>query len=101
MLASDRDADNHVPHQIDHGVVAEIALRAEETRTPSEVGFTADDAGAHPASAGADRCLSVLNAAAKGRADPGYDEPVSTGRRRGEANGHSRRTDEHFNDLFH
>src|SRR5205823_1098793 len=47
--AADRDADDHITHQIEHVVRAEPALVSEEARRVSEVGLEPDYAGAHRA----------------------------------------------------
>src|SRR5205823_2278576 len=64
---ADRHADDDVPHQVQHAVVPEDRLVAEETRVPSEVHFAAHDAGPHPAGGHAVRTAAVVDVAAKGR----------------------------------
>src|SRR5256885_3984293 len=62
--AADRNADDHIAHQIQHAVVAEVARVAEEARTPAEVELAADDAFAHRADLRAESDSTVVEAAA-------------------------------------
>ena len=91
-LAADRDADEHVGHERgDVAVLDEVevvVIRFEELRRVGEVGFPADDPGAHPADGCAPAQMrgAVTVGARSGIAtEPGADvrreQPVGAGRR--------------------
>src|SRR5581483_10208761 len=61
---ADRNADDEVGHEVDDGVVAEVAVGAEEARAVAEVELSADDARAHPANVDADAGSTVVEVAA-------------------------------------
>ena len=101
MRATDGNADDQVAHQVHDGVAAEVALRAEEARAPSEVRFTADDPRTHAASADADGRLAILDAAAECRPDPRRDESVRARLHRRQHHRCCRGKNERFDNSFH
>src|ERR1700687_5330822 len=89
-------ADDEVRHEIHHGVVAEVVLRTGETWAVSELDFSTDDAGAHATSGHTNCGSSVVDAAAKLRADPWADVSVGTRLHRSPDDGRRRRGDDKF-----
>ena len=94
-------ADDHVAHEVQHAVVAEVGLRAEEARVIAEVDFAADHAGSHSARAHAERSAAVIDAAAERRSDPRRYPAIRSRLHRREDERHRRGENQGLKDSLH
>src|SRR5262249_42690037 len=101
VRTADGHAYDHVTHQVQHAVIAEVGLRAEEARVVPEVDFAANDSAAHGARAHAERAAAVVNAAAEGGTNPWNHPTIRSCLSRREHQGHRSCQDERFDDSFH
>src|SRR5205085_2025028 len=101
MLPADRDAENQVAHQIDHGVVSEIVLRTEKTRTVAEVDFPTEHAGPHASGAYTEPTASVRYVAPEIHARPRVHVSVGTSGTRSAHKRCGRREHQRFDKTSH